>query len=83
MTVPKGGAADWTEERGSEERATGRRGKSAGPSPPAAQSKQSNQTLFEDEVRDAVRYERWLAVKCVTCLLLVLVVLAVRAYLFG
>ncbi len=31
--APKGGAADWTEERGSEERATERRGKEAGPAP--------------------------------------------------
>ena len=34
----RGRAADWTEERGSEERATGRRGKAAGIAPPEAQS---------------------------------------------
>ena len=39
--------------------------------------------VFEDEVRDAVRYERGLAVKCVACILLVAVILAVRVYLFG
>jgi hypothetical protein len=40
MTAPKGRSADWTEEQGSEERATERRGKSVGPSGPEAQSKQ-------------------------------------------
>lgn len=54
-----------------------------GSKPPGGATERSNQTLFEDEVRDAVRYERWLAVKCVACLLLVIVVLAVRTYLFG
>ncbi len=39
--------------------------------------------VFEDEVRDAVRYERGLAVKCVACILLVAVILALRVYFFG
>ncbi|MGO9220466.1 MAG: hypothetical protein ACLP5E_22310 [Streptosporangiaceae bacterium] len=39
--------------------------------------------VFEDEVGDAVRYERGLAVKCVGCILLVAVVLAFRVYFFG
>ena len=39
--------------------------------------------VFEDEVRDAVRYERGLAIKCVACILLVAVVLALRVYFFG
>jgi hypothetical protein len=34
VTAPKGRAADWTEERGSEERATERRGKLGGPQAP-------------------------------------------------
>ena len=39
--------------------------------------------VFRQEVSDAVRYERGLAVKCVACILLVAVVLTVRVYLFG
>ncbi len=39
--------------------------------------------VFEDEVGDAVRYERGLAVKCVACILLVVVILALRVYFFG
>jgi hypothetical protein len=39
--------------------------------------------IFEDEVGDAVRYERGLAVKCVFCVLLVAVILALRVYFFG
>jgi hypothetical protein len=36
-----------------------------------------------NEINDAVRYERGLAVKCLACILLVAVVLVVRIYLFG
>ena len=39
--------------------------------------------MFEEEVRDAIRYERGLAIKCVACILLVAVVLALRVYFFG
>ena len=39
--------------------------------------------IFDEEARDAVRYERGLAVKCVCCLLLVAAVLAARVYFFG
>jgi hypothetical protein len=39
--------------------------------------------VFEDEVGDAIRYERGLAVKCVGCILLVVIVLAFRVYFFG
>jgi hypothetical protein len=39
--------------------------------------------VFEHEVSDAIRYERGLAVKCVACLLLVAVILALRVYFFG
>jgi hypothetical protein len=39
--------------------------------------------VFEDEVQDAIRYERGLAIKCVACILLVAVVLALRVYFFG
>ncbi|HTT52400.1 MAG TPA: hypothetical protein VMH35_13445 [Streptosporangiaceae bacterium] len=39
--------------------------------------------VFDDEVRDAERYERGLAVKCVFCILLVVAVLAARVYFFG
>lgn len=39
--------------------------------------------VFEDEVRDAVRYERGLAVKCLVSLVLVAVILALRVYFFG
>ncbi len=39
--------------------------------------------VFEDEVSDAVRYERGLAVKCVGSILLVVIVLAFRVYFFG
>jgi hypothetical protein len=39
--------------------------------------------VFEDEVRDAVRYERGLAVKCLASLVLVAVILALRVYFFG
>lgn len=39
--------------------------------------------VFEDEVGDAVRYERGLAVKCVGSILLVVIVLAFRVYFFG
>ena len=49
-----------------------------GPEPAAEQTQ-----VFEDEVRDAVRYERGLAIKCVACILLVAVILALRVYFFG
>lgn len=39
--------------------------------------------VFEDEVGDAVRYERGLAVKCVCCIVLVAIILALRVYFFG
>jgi hypothetical protein len=39
--------------------------------------------VFADEVGDAVRYERGLAVKCLFCVLLVAVILALRVYFFG
>ncbi len=39
--------------------------------------------VFEDEVGDAVRYERGLAVKCVFCIVLVAIILALRVYFFG
>jgi hypothetical protein len=39
--------------------------------------------IFKDEVSDAVRYERGLAVKCVFAILLVAVILALRVYFFG
>lgn len=51
----------------------------SGPQPPAAEQVQ----VFEDEVSDAIRYERGLAIKCVACILLVAVVLALRVYFFG
>jgi hypothetical protein len=39
--------------------------------------------VFQDEVSDAIRYERGLAVKCLACVLLVVVILALRVYFFG
>jgi hypothetical protein len=41
------------------------------------------QQVFRDEVADAERYERGLAVKCVISLILVAIVLAARVYFFG
>lgn len=56
----------------------------SGPQPPAAGPVTAEQVqVFEDEVSDAIRYERGLAVKCVACLLLVAVILALRVYFFG
>ena len=56
----------------------------SGPEPAAGGPATAEQIqVFEDEVRDAVRYERGLAVKCVACLLLVAVILALRVYFFG
>jgi len=56
----------------------------SGPEPAAGGPATAEQDqVFEDEVRDAVRYERGLAVKCVACILLVAVILALRVYLFG
>ncbi len=50
----------------------------AAPGPTAGQVQ-----VFDDEVRDAVGYERGLAIKCAACILLVLVILALRVYFFG
>ncbi len=56
----------------------------SGPEPAAGGPVTAEQVgVFEDEVRDAVRYERGLAIKCVACILLVAVVLALRVYFFG
>jgi hypothetical protein len=56
----------------------------SGPEPAAGGPVTAEQVqVFEDEVRDAVRYERGLAIKCVACLLLVAVILAFRVYFFG
>ena len=56
----------------------------SGPQPPAAGPVTAEQVqVFEDEVSDAIRYERGLAIKCVACLLLVAVILALRVYFFG
>ncbi len=56
----------------------------SGPDPAARGPVTAEQAqVFEDEVRDEVRYERGLAIKCVACILLVAVILALRVYLFG
>ena len=55
----------------------------SGPDPAAAGPAAAAAQVFEDEIRDAVRYERGLAIKCVACILLVAVILAIRVYLFG
>lgn len=56
----------------------------SGPAPAAGGPATAEQArVFEDEVRDAVRYERGLAIKCVAAVLLVAVVLALRVYFFG
>jgi hypothetical protein len=56
----------------------------SGPWPPAAGPVTAEQAqVFEDEVSDAIRYERGLAIKCVACILLVAVILALRVYFFG
>lgn len=56
----------------------------SGPQPPAAEPVTAEQAqVFEDEVSDAIRYERGLAIKCVACILLVAVILALRVYFFG
>ena len=56
----------------------------SGPQPAAAGPITAEQAqVFEDEVSDAVRYERGLALKCVVCILLVAVILALRVYFFG
>ena len=51
--------------------------------PPAEPVTAQQVQVFDDEVRDAVRYEQGLAVKCVLCILLVVAVLALRVYFFG
>jgi hypothetical protein len=54
------------------------------PRPAAAEPVTAEQVqIFDDEVSDAIRYERGLAVKCVFCILLVAVILALRVYFFG
>jgi hypothetical protein len=54
------------------------------PRPAAAEPITAEQAqVFEDEVSDAIGYERALAVKCVFCILLVAVILALRVYFFG
>lgn len=54
------------------------------PQPAAAGPITAEQTqIFEDEVSDAIRYERGLALKCVLCILLVAIILALRVYFFG
>ncbi len=50
---------------------------------PRSPAEAERQRVFRDEVDDAVRYERGLAVKCVCSLLLVALVLALRVYFFG
>ena len=56
----------------------------SGPQPAAAGRVTAQQAqVFEDEVRDAIRYERGLAIKCVACILLVAVIIALRVYFFG
>ena len=56
----------------------------SGPEPAAGGPVTAEQArVFEDEVRDAVRYERGLAVKCLASILLVAVILALRVYFFG
>jgi len=54
------------------------------PRPAAADPVPAEQVqVFDAEVSDAIRYERGLAVKCVLCILLVAVILALRVYFFG
>ena len=56
----------------------------SGPEPAAGAPVTAEQAqVFEDEVRDAVRYERGLAVKCLVCIVLVAVILALRVSFFG
>ncbi|MGH3067686.1 MAG: hypothetical protein ACRDMI_03765 [Streptosporangiaceae bacterium] len=50
---------------------------------PAAEVSAEDTRVFEDEVSDAIRYERGLAVKCLWCIVLVAVILAARVYFFG
>ena len=50
---------------------------------PRTPAEAEEQRVFREEVDDAVRYERGLAVKCVCSLLLVAIVLALRVYFFG
>ncbi|HUY46969.1 MAG TPA: hypothetical protein VMV92_14740 [Streptosporangiaceae bacterium] len=45
---------------------------------PAARVDAERQRVFDEEVRDAVAYERGLAVKCLCCIILV-----ARVYFFG
>ena len=54
------------------------------PRPAAADPVPAEQAgVFDAEVSDAIHYERGLAVKCVLCILLVAVILALRVYFFG
>jgi hypothetical protein len=74
MTAPKEGAADWTDERGTSEE--GRRRVQA------LRRREAGRAEFDAEVKDAVRYEKGLAVKALIALALVaLVVLARLLYL--
>ncbi len=50
---------------------------------PRTPAEAEEQRVFREEVGDAARYERGLAVKCACCLLLVALVLALRVYFFG
>ncbi len=53
------------------------------PRRPGAAADPRQQRLFDDEVADATRYERGLAVKCVLCLVLVAVVVTLRMLFLG
>jgi hypothetical protein len=56
----------------------------SGPEPAAGVPVTAEQAqVFEDEVRDAVRYERGLAVKCLVSIVLVAVILALRVSFFS
>ena len=50
---------------------------------PRTPAEAERQRVFREEVDDAARYERGLAVKCACCIVLVAVVLALRVYFFG
>ena len=54
-----------------------------GPPEPAPPAETEQRRVFREEVADAVRYERGLAVKCLGSLLLVAAVLALRVWVFG
>jgi hypothetical protein len=78
MTVPKGGAADWTEERGARNERTSDEGRRRVQAP----RRHEASTEFQAEMAEAVRYEKGLVVKALIALALVaLVVLARLLYL--